>query len=207
MSTSRIVDGCSNDSSIAQIFAQKYRSLYTVPYNVNEMESIVDELEVRFSDDSVLNSDHIVHSRDVSDAIQCLHRYKRDGNSGLSTDNFLHAGPELSIHIAFLFTCMISHGSAPKQFGASTIIPIPKNHHINGSDSDNFRGIALSSVFCKLFDNIVLARFHDKLNTSDLQFGFKAKSSTNSCTMVLKETISYYVKNQSSVFCSFFRRK
>jgi Reverse transcriptase (RNA-dependent DNA polymerase) len=53
-----------------------------------------------------------------------------------------------------------------------------------------------------LFDNIVLARFHDKLMTSDLQFGFKAKSS-NSGTMVLMETISYYVKNQSSVFCSF----
>jgi hypothetical protein len=126
------------------------------------------------------------------EAVQCLNHHKKDGNSGLTMDNFLHAGPELSVHIAFLFTSMILHGSAPKQFGASTSIQIPKNDHINGSDSKNFRGIALSSVFCKLFDNIILARFHDKLNSSDLQFGFKAKSSTNSCSMVLKETISYH---------------
>ena len=33
--------------------------------------------------------------------------------------------------------------------------------------------------------------------TSDLQFGFKAKRS-----MVLKEVISYYVNNGSSVYCT-----
>ena len=98
---------------------------------------------------------------------------------------------------------MVIHGTAPKEFAASTIIPIPKKHNINVADSNNFRGIALSSVFCKLFDNVVLDKFRDKLCTSDLQFGFKSKSSTNMCTMVLKETISYYVNNHSSVFCTF----
>ena len=38
--------------------------------------------------------------------------------------------------------------------------------------------------------------------SSDLQFGFKAKRSTNMCTMVLKEAIAYYVNNGSSVFCT-----
>lgn len=42
-------------------------------------------------------------------------------------------------------------------------------------DSSNFRGVALSSVFGTLFDNIVLTRHGDKLNmTTELQFGFKA---------------------------------
>lgn len=48
-----------------------------------------------------------------------------------------------------------------------------------------------------------MSKYQDKLSTSDQQFGFKSKSSTNMCTLVLKETISYYVKNQSSVFCTF----
>jgi len=48
----------------------------------------------------------------------------------------------------FLFTCMIVHGCAPSGFGASSIIPIPKKHNINVADSNNFLGIALSSVFC-----------------------------------------------------------
>ena len=33
---------------------------------------------------------------------------------------------------------------------------------------------------------------------SDLQFGFRSRQSTDECTMVLKETISYYVNNGSA---------
>ena len=63
---------------------------------------------------------------------------------------------------------------------------------MNATDSDNFRGIALSSVYGKFFGSIVLFQFSDKLQTSQLQFGFKAKSITNLCTFVLKEALSYY---------------
>ena len=52
-------------------------------------------------------------------------------------------------------------------------------------------------------DNIILDKFASKLNTSDLQFGFKRNSSTNMCSMVLKETVSYYNKNNTTTFCSF----
>ena len=38
-----------------------------------------------------------------------------------------------------------------------------------------------------------------QLCTSDLQFGFKAKRSTNMCTMLLKEAVAYYINNGSSV--------
>jgi len=46
---------------------------------------------------------------------------------------------------------------------------------VNAADSNNFRGIALSSVYGKLLDNLVLFQFGDELQTSQLQFGFKAK--------------------------------
>jgi hypothetical protein len=131
--------------------------------------------------------------------------HKNDGSCGLSSDHFRSAGSDFSCYVAFLFlfSCMVSHGSAPKDFSASTIVPIPKKANGNISDSNNYRGIALSSVFGKVFDNVILYKFQDKLCTSDLQFGFKPNSSTNMCTMVLKETISYYVNNQSSAYCTF----
>ena len=72
------------------------------------------------------------------------------------------------------------------------MIPIPKGRNVNLTDSSNYRGIALSAIFVKIFDHIVLSRYQSKLITSDLQFGFKAKCSTNLCTMILKETMSYY---------------
>ena len=39
--------------------------------------------------------------------------------------------------------------------------------------------------------------------SSDLQFGFKAKCCTNLCSVILKETMSYYVNNNSMVFYTF----
>jgi len=93
--------------------------------------------------------------------------------------------------------------SVPDGFLSSTIIPIPKGHNANMCDSTNFRGIALSSLFGQTFDNIILDRYCDALLSSELQFGFKANHSTNMCSMVLKETISYYKQHQTPVFCVF----
>jgi len=82
-------------------------------------------------------------------------------------------------------------------------MPTPKGHNVNKSHSANFRGIASSSIIGKIVDNIILDRHHVQLMSCDRQFGFKPKSSTNLCSMVLKETITYYVQNQNSVYCSF----
>ena len=101
---------------------------------------------------------------------------------------------------------MALHGTAPDNLLCSTIVPIPKGAKGNVTDSNNFRGIMLSSIFVKLFDNIVLFRYGDRLSSSELQFGFKAKSLTNLCSMVLKESIAYYIDNQSSVLLYFFGR-
>jgi len=62
--------------------------------------------------------------------------------------------------------------------------PRPKGRNVNAAESANFRGTALSPVHGKLFDNTVLFRFSDKLQTSQLQFGFTAKRSTNLCTIL-----------------------
>jgi len=79
------------------------------------------------------------------------------------------------------------HGSVPDEFGLSTVIPIPKGRNGVSSDSSGYRGIALSCIFGKVLDIIILNHYADSLITSDLQFGFKAKSSTNMCTMILRE--------------------
>ena len=52
-----------------------------------------------------------------------------------------------------------------------------------------------------MFDLIILNRYFDDLTICDLQFGFKENRSTDMCTMVLKESISHYVNNGSSVYC------
>jgi hypothetical protein len=82
---------------------------------------------------------------------------------------------------------------------ADKFVPIPKGTNINVSDSANFR----VPIYGKFFDNIVLSRYADHLSSSELQSGFKAKSSTNLCSMVLKESLAYYVNNQKLCFLYF----
>ena len=104
--------------------------------------------------------------------------------------------------LAFLLSAIVCHGSVPDDFLLSTTIPLPKGN-TNKTISGNYRGITLSSVFGRLIDVLILLRYWDVLGSCDLQFGFKAKRSTTMCSMVLKEVISYYVNNGSSVFCVF----
>ena len=78
---------------------------------------------------------------------------------------------------------MISQGPASKQF-VLALASIPRNQRANGSNGDNYKG---SSVFWKLFNNIILV---NESNLSDLQYGCKAKSSTDTSTMVIENTIS-----------------
>jgi len=85
-----------------------------------------------------------------------------EGSSSLTSDCVVNAGDDLC-HIAFLFTSFVVHGSVPDGFLSSTIILIPKGHNTNMSDSTHFRGIALSSLFGKIFYNIILDRYCDKL--------------------------------------------
>ena len=73
---------------------------------------------------------------------------------------------ELFVHITLLFNAILVHGALPDNFLWSTIVPIPKGRNVDGSHSNNYRGIALSSIFGKLMDNIVLIKFSNQLQTS-----------------------------------------
>ena len=98
---------------------------------------------------------------------------------------------------------MLARGSVPKELILCTVIPLPKDKNINVTDSVKYRGIALSFIYSKMLDLIILSRYGDKFGTSELQFEFKRKRSTNICTMVLKETLSYYANNDETVYCTF----
>jgi hypothetical protein len=197
------VDGFTDSSCIAQLFAAKYRLLYnSVSYDRDEMQYIINRVDTALADTPV-NSDCIFDVNDVKSAVSRLKPHKNEGCSDLSSDHIINAGDDCFIYIACLLTAIVIHGMVPDTFQRSAIVSIPKGRHTNLSDSSNFRGIALSSIIGKIFDNIILQRYNHKLSSCELQFGFKSKSSTNMCTMVLKETITYYVQHQSPVFCTF----
>ena len=95
---------------------------------------------------------------------------------------------------------MLNHGYVPSELQLATITPIPKNRNKTLNSSNNYRGIALSSIVGKLFDTVLLSKNHAICETSDLQFGFKPKHSTHQCTFILNEVVDYYKSNGSDMY-------
>lgn len=142
---------------------------------------------------------HTVSEEDCKEAILHLHSGKHDGHAGHYSDHLIHATPKLHSCIALMFSAMLSHGFSPDGYLLSTLIPIPKSKRKSLNDSSNYRGIALSSILGKTFDWIILTRYHQVLQSSDYQFGFKRGHSTVQCSFVVQETIQYYINHGSTV--------
>ena len=66
----------------------------------------------------------------------------------------------------------------------------------------NYRGIALSSLLSKIFDNCIISLQESCLLTDDhdLQFAYKSKTSTVQCISTITEIINYYIKNSSNLY-------
>ena len=78
-----------------------------------------------------------------------------------------------------------------------TMIPIRKQSLCNSS---NYRAIALSSIFGKILDWVILIKEESALCFSHLQCGFKKGMSTTQCTYSMLETVNYYNFNRSNGF-------
>ena len=104
---SNSVDGLTDDRDIAQLFAAKYRDLYTsVPYDKHEMQSIVDDLNASLSNSSCL-PDCTIDYKAVKNAVARLKPGKKEGNIGFTSDHIIHAGEVFLTHISCLFTSII----------------------------------------------------------------------------------------------------
>ncbi len=90
----------------------------------------------------------------------------------------LHGTHNLYVMLTLLFNMMLVQGICPKSILLGTMVQIPKNKKKSLCDSDNYRAIALSSIFGKTVDWVILLKEKDALCSSDMQFGFKEGLST-----------------------------
>jgi hypothetical protein len=183
---------------------KKYENLYnSVSSNETDMSQILSKI-----DNNILNCciskncyhKHLVSVKSVIDAICKLKRGKQDGTSCYNSNHVINASEKFHVYLSLLLNTILVHGYPPSAFCKGSIIPIPKCTRKSLNDSNNYRAITLSSIICKIMDIVILNENKKVLVTSDVQFGFKPKSSTTHCAFVLDEIINYYNKNGSEVF-------
>jgi hypothetical protein len=88
----------------------------------------------------------------------------------------------------------------PDELLLASVSSIPKDVRSDMCNSDNYRGIALSSCLSKIHDIIVLRKYSNLLCTSEMQYAFKSEHGTTMCTLALKEVSKYYMRNGSDEF-------
>ena len=195
-----VVDNVEGKEEIAELFASKFKSVFnSVGYDDTSLRGLYDECNVSLNDISDV-SKLLMSTEDVKKCISKLKSGKSDGNAGLFSDNFIFGSEKLFLYLKNLFNLMIVHGVSPDNMLIGTMIPIPKNKKVNKNSSDNFRGICLQSMLCKILDMFMLDKEQNVLSTSDLQFGFKTGLSTDMAAATVLETIDYYVNGNGRVF-------
>ena len=120
---------------------------------------------------------------------------------GLCSNLVIYAPTSWRLVLKSLIECMIVHRHYARELLLSTLCSLPKNKLGDVCNSDNHRGIALTSCINKVLDWVILLKYANYLKTSNLQFAYKERHSTAICTLALKEAVKYYTSRRGRVYC------
>ena len=194
---STMIDGVT--CKIESHFANTYRQLYNSIDDGSNLTRVTEHLSKAIDSNSHFDVDKITPAL-VMDAINHLKDKRSDPINDFTSDCLKNAPLALCEQLSILFKQFLIHGHASSILMVSTLIPLIKDKLGDTCSSSNYRSIALSSLFLKIFDWILLLLFDDEMKIDELQFGFQRKTSTTMCTWLAVETIDYFLRNGSDVF-------
>ena len=106
---------------------------------------------------------------------------------------------------------LIEIGKVPANFGLSYTVPLLKGNLTCTSKTlsvTDFRGISISPVISKVFENCILIRFEKYFETSDNQFGFKKSLSCYHAIYSVRQVANNFTMSGSTVnICTIDIRK
>ena len=104
-----------------------------------------------------------------------------------------------------LFVSMYSTHNVSSSLKIQLLLPILKGKKLKASNKDNYRGITLFSVFCKVFELLLLDHIEciaqGQNYFSDLQFGFSKGVGCIEVSYVTSESVNQAVEQGDKVFC------
>ena len=202
----RLKGNCHMNHSISNDdFFKHFKDLFSND-NAFKNESVEDELTNSNSSTSVENLDRPIDLTEVKTAILSLKGGKSSGFDNLIPEIFTDGIEVLSPLLCELFNHIFNFGIYPESWTKGIIVPVPKKG--NPNDVNNFRGIALTSVFSKLFSSIINKRLtnwaEENEILSDSQYGFRKDRSTVDCIFILNSLIDRVVNYEKNrLYCCF----
>jgi len=195
------IDGNTGCEAIASMWADYYTELFnsipTSPLKASVLETIERECA------NAVEAPRPFSPAIVSKVLAGLHNGKSAGPDGLCGEHLKHANARISVLLSMFFNAALTHGYLPSVFTYSLLIPVIKDKAGDPTSKSNYRPIALMSVLAKVLEKCILVVYSDFFLSTDHQFGFKAKHSTDLCIFSLKETVNLYLNSGTPVFTCF----
>ena len=136
----------------------------------------------------------------VAISVARLHAGKAACFDGLQSEHLSYSHPIVYTVLARLFYLVMLSEYVPEDFKCGMLIPIPKESGAKRAlKTDQFRGITISPIISKVFENCLLTIYKDYLRTSERQFGFKKNTSCSHAIYSVRSVIDHFVSNDTTV--------
>ena len=186
-------------TDIEEHFAEIYESLYNSVDDCNDVKDVAKIIEAKISGDS---SEEVMRVTPdlIKEAVKKVKPNKSDPMYDFTSDCLKNAPDSLFTHLSNILRSYLTHAHVSLVLLLSTLVPIVKDKLSNLCSSKNYRSIAISSLFLKIVDWMIILLYGDCLGLHDLQFAYQPNCSANMCTWLVVETIDYFLRNGGEVF-------
>ena len=169
-----------------------FKSLFAPP--VSSQESYDDVISILQKGNTGSECDYFntpITDEEIEATIKQLN-FNKSVSGDLTPQHFAFSMPAILPFMRKLMNRLFSRGEFPDSWTKSVLVPLHKNGNVNSPD--NYRGIAIMDVMCKIYIAIITKRisfFTDAFSKiSEAQAGFRSGYSTIDNAFVLSSLIS-----------------
>lgn len=103
--------------------------------------------------------------------------------------------------LSLCFSGLVTHGTPPDSMMSVILVQVIKDKAGKVGSIDNYRPIVHTRILSKVLERLILDRLSEYITTTDNQFGFKPKHSTDQCIYASKELVESYTVEDRAVLC------
>ena len=139
------MDGKTNPDDIADHFGEIYKNIYNREGTDEPLKNLFDDISSKCSHSDLEMVDKVDGDLIKKIVKEKLKSSKTDPEFDITTDALKNSPEILFNRLASLIRCMLIHGHVCFELLVCAIIPLIKDKNGKDDDSNNYRGIALSS--------------------------------------------------------------
>ena len=144
------IEDATGAKEISILWERHFESIFNCLQNFNK-------LNTKYNVNSSFNEMRVT-TDEVIAAIKKIELNKSSGADNIHAEHIKYANEKLVPLLSICFTACFVHGFLPSSLLTVVLVPIVKNKAGNINSIDNYRPVALSNIFSKILEIIILGR-------------------------------------------------